>query len=584
VFSQEKVKNCMARECFLWVEIFLRYPQGRKLLKANKITAILVELFAVDHLAVLLLNVVDYSKQKWRHFMELMLNSNDWLRLKAIERLQSLYSSGTKDLSWSLEYLKSQLISKNPLIISSTLSLLHKLTNEHVNLLTLLHLGSQELFYLNKAGKRVLLNFLKYPEGIHYLSSFGFLEKELILWNSSLNNKYARAIELSIEKGLEPQKANFFFHLPMPPQSQGKVITWASRLPFNVVVVSGKKRRIELDPVILATFEGLEVLGVINSQVFFDEGLAAGLSMGLVSLDSSGNETYDEFLVPCAKELQNLEVQRDGVTFSFVNNSRPLLKTVRFSFKLFDHAFKSAKTKKHLFGLLSQTAEGVKIVKELGYIQRYFLELQKSSETLIKRSLLWALGHFGSNEFGALVLKELGVIRFIASIAENSSTLSLRGTAFQTLSLMCRGPLGRAELGLVGWTCNGAAFIALPKDSGALFRIPKAEAFLPYMKNLDHIEKVLKKCRLQQSEEEVLKLITGLGSLQNKSKCEVVLRNIRRAFPGLFLSSGLFKCVNEVISGYKFSLSSRMFIHRLFDIFPLVDLEKIKSISPIFNT
>lgn len=586
VFSSEKVKYCMARECFLWIGIFLKCRQGRKLLKANKIIAKLMSSHLIEHLAVLVLSFVDLDKEKWRWYLAMLLNSHDFIRLKALECIRGVFREGKKDLCWTLEYLKSQLVSKNCLVVKTTLALLQEITVEKENLVGLARLGAQELLRLGKAGKKVLMNFFSFEEGLEYLSSIDYIKDNVKAWHLSLNTNYARAIELQIEKGLEGQKPDHWVQISLPTALQSrKQISWVSKLPFVISVRTEKGRTMELDPVIKPTLNGVQVMGLAKPGFYIHEGLSASLSMGLIHFDKQGHLLQEELFVSCPKDLQNQDLvfRQDGVSFNFVFKSRAELSSVSFFIKLFDNSYKSSKTIQHFFGELSKTHSGLEELRKSGIISDYISKLTSQSSTLQKRSCLWALGHIGSHDLGAQELVGLNLIEILVKIAEESSILSLRGTAFQALALICRSQVGRNEVQRFAWSCSGPALIALPNDEDVLFRIPNSHDFLPYMQNIESVDQVLASNWRSKAEEEIMDLIVGLESIFNRSKCEASLRSIRRLSPGLFLSQRLHTSVIAILSGYKFSLNTRIFVHRLFDIMPLASLEEFDAYQYIFN-
>ena len=580
----------MARECFLWVGIFLRCRQGRKLLKANKIVGKLLSSHTIEHLAVLVLGFADFGKEKWRWFIAMLLNSHDVMRLKALECLRGTFREGKRNLAWTLEYLKSLLVSKNLLVVKMTLALLQEVTAEKENLAGLVKLGAQELLGLGKAGKKVLMNFLSFPEGVEYLASIDYVQACMRSWHLSLNTNYARAIELRIEKGLDGEKPGHWVQVSLPrPLQKAKKLAWASRLPFVISVKTDKGKRSELDLVIKATLNGVQLIGLATSGLYISEGLSASLSIGLIPFDKQGHELQEELFVTCPKDLpgpgpgQDLTFSQDGVLFAFDASPRAKLSSVSFFLKLFDKTYKSSKTISHFFGELSRTQAGLEELRKSGFIDDFIQKLTSQSSTLQKRSCLWALGHIGSHDRGARMLAGFRVVEILVKIAEESSILSLRGTAFQALALICRSQAGRDEVVKFGWSCSGPALIALPNDDDVLFRIPKSHDFLPYMENIESVDEVLAENWRSKAEEEIIDLIVGLESIFSRSRCEASLRSVRRVLPGLFLSQRLHTSVIAILSGYKFSLNTRIFVHRLFDIMPLASLEEFDAYQYIFN-
>lgn len=74
------------------------------------------------------------------------------------------------------------------------------------------------------------------------------------------------------------------------------------------------------------------------------------------------------------------------------------------------------------------------ILEAKGYFREFvdFIRLHGMEEEDLEvigklKSILWAVGHIGSNEGGISFLEDEGVLRDIAHIASHSKVLSLRG-------------------------------------------------------------------------------------------------------------------------------------------------------------
>ncbi|KAK0085804.1 hypothetical protein PV326_005791 [Microctonus aethiopoides] len=75
-------------------------------------------------------------------------------------------------------------------------------------------------------------------------------------------------------------------------------------------------------------------------------------------------------------------------------------------------------------------------------------------DRLIKvKSALWALGHVGTSAAGVELLKNLGIIEIITSMAESCQHYSIRATAMYALSIMSTTRAGADVLSIFNWSC-----------------------------------------------------------------------------------------------------------------------------------
>ena len=573
VLTCDNVHSCMAREYFLWVEVFLNSKAGRKLFKSYELYKDLQELYCIDHLAVLILPVLDYRKATWQGFMELVLQSSLFLKFKALEQLRSLYRSKGGDLAWVIGSLKCLLSSSDKLLVNTTLSLLDELCGSLGNLVALVQTGPQELFSLGDLGKNVVFHFLEVPEGIEYLRNCQFLERELESWNSSLNVQFAGIVEEKIEQKMDPPKVSYGLYV-QPPRDNEPLsrIDWVTRLPVLVCIVTSAGREYELQPLIFFSPEHLELCVLVDVAFMLSEGIGAGLVLGMTKIDVYGKECQEEFLTWCTKDSldDSLCFEKSGIEFQFVDSSRPKLFSVTFKVKIDSKSLPVFDMPKHYFAELSKTSEGLEVLKGSGFLPQYCERLVRQGSVLDKRAVLWALGCVGSTSLGAEELDRIGAVSLMVKIAEKCPILSLKGTAFQALGLISRNMAGKKALQALGWVCNEAskASITLPSDLSPFFDIAKTQEFLPFLQKIECFEISLANNRLTRTESEAFELICSLGSVLQKGKTEKTLKILKKGDPGIFLSQNLFNSVMGVMSAYQFSLQTRQFIHKLFDLVP----------------
>lgn len=586
ILTPDIIQSCMAREYFLFIGIFLNSEQGKTLLKSHKVYKKIQELHGVEHLAALILPLLDYKKTEWKNFLELSLQGSLKLKFKVLELVKSLFKIKISDFSWIIGGLKGLLSSKVSLLVNTTLKLLDELCENLINLEALIETRPQELFFLGDLGKVVIFHFCRLPQGVKYLQENWFLDKELEAWDRRLNAQYAKMVEEKIEMKIDPPKVMFSLILQAPKECESlSRIDWINKLPFLICVVTSTGRKYEFSPLIFYFPGIIEIFISLDTNLFLYERLGAGLMLGMSHIDVFGNECQEDSLTWCNKDSLDefLCFEKSGIRFEFTNPSKPKLSSISFKVKILSKHLPGLDMPVHLFAALSQTSAGIKILKNSGYISEYCSKLNKKVPILNKRAYLWALGCTGSTDIGTELLLKTDAVSLMVNIAENSPTLSLRGTAFQALSLISRNKVGKRVLNDLGWVCNEAnqASIMLPSNPNCIFFIEKNQEFLPFLQKVKKTENVLKKIKLWSAETEAFELICKLGSVLHKNKSENALKILKTDNPGVFLSRNLYKSVMEVLSTYRFGLQTRLFIHKLFDLMPqgpLVEFELYYSI------
>ena len=493
IFSNEKVKNCMAREYFKWLGIFLSSRSGKKLLKTYNIDTKVIKLANIDHLAQLLITVLDFKEQTSQQFLTLLLQSKSKvLRLKAMEYLKVLFRAGIFDLSWAIWGLVNQLHSNDPDTVSSTLSVLDELCQYKENLKSLIETGPQKLMKLGEQGNKCLIRFLSNSAGVNYLSELDYINAELLKWHELMNIEYARTIEEKIETGLNAPKKTYSLTLCTPKifqHSDRLQTSWISKLPFTIKILQNNKQ-LSVDTIIELDKEDVYLVGYLDKEdIYCSENIAVSLMLGNFNIDSKGNEIQAASWYKCSKDLpatpgQNFffTIENEGIIFKFiediVDGSR--LDSVAFKVQVLPKGVPTMQVPRHLFGELGKTLLGIEKLKQTKYLREYMAKLSEDLPIIQKRACLWALGHTGASNTGASYLGKIGAIQAMVTVAEKSPVLSLRGTASQALSLIARSSTGRSELNKYSWTSAEpqSASIAVPTRTEAIFWIEKnAEVF-----------------------------------------------------------------------------------------------------------
>jgi rapamycin-insensitive companion of mTOR len=218
----------------------------------------------------------------------------------------------------------------------------------------------------------------------------------------------------------------------------------------------------------------------------------------------------------------------------------------------------------HLYGELVKTEFGLQLLKENVNVENFINDLEADVPILNKRIALWALGHIGSSERGMNFIENLGALRVIIEIAENSSILSLRGSAFQALCLLSNTKPGRKALFNYKWVSSSCQ-ISLPTDTSQMFKIPSSQISANFKENYEKIDQIIEKMRLNPEENEVLSHVVGLGNVVRKNESEHFLKAKKQENSKVFESLALFHAVMSYLAVFNFRLQTRKIVHKLFD-------------------
>ncbi|KAF9560454.1 hypothetical protein EC968_006211 [Mortierella alpina] len=228
----------------------------------------------------------------------------------------------------------------------------------------------------------------------------------------------------------------------------------------------------------------------------------------------------------------------------------------------------------HFYGELTRTEEGCQLLRTKGhfadyarYIREHCAECKDTAIISNLKSVLWAVGNIGSTTGGLPFLEEEDLIKYIVGMAERSKVLSLKGTCFYVLGLLCKTTQGIEILEDYGWqgilhldkTPRG---LCLPKDLDRFLEVPpwslhkesSPPLVLPLAKEGNAVEK------------EILKATGELGNHILTNGASKNLAKIKAEHPTYFASLPLYSAVLELLGHYHFRLPVRRFILGLFEI------------------
>ncbi|EIN12989.1 hypothetical protein PUNSTDRAFT_97994 [Punctularia strigosozonata HHB-11173 SS5] len=238
----------------------------------------------------------------------------------------------------------------------------------------------------------------------------------------------------------------------------------------------------------------------------------------------------------------------------------------------------------HFYGEMVKTDLGCQVLQEKGHFNDFvdFIRQQASEnadpDVILKlKSTLWAVGHIGATEGGLPFLEETDIIPVILEIAEQSLTLSVRGTCFYVLGLISSTPLGAEILTDYQWEATLSPLgiptgICVPMDVRKFASIPPwAPAEVP------------KETRLAppatEAEQEVIAAIHNLANavVANAASRTLAKMKARPEHRHIFSSPTMIYRAFHILSTQHYRLPVRRYIMDLFEF--KLDADMVKSLQ-----
>ncbi|KAG0275117.1 hypothetical protein BGZ95_009172, partial [Linnemannia exigua] len=228
----------------------------------------------------------------------------------------------------------------------------------------------------------------------------------------------------------------------------------------------------------------------------------------------------------------------------------------------------------HFYGELTKTEEGCQLLRAKGHFSEYARFIRKhcaeskDPHTIGElKSILWAVGNIGSTPGGLPFLEDEDLIKYIVGMAERSKVLSIKGTCFYVLGLLCKTAQGVEILEDYGWQGilhldRSPRGLCLPKDLDRFLEIPRWALFKEDMPKL-----VLPLSTEGNAvEKEILRATGELGNHILTNGASKNLAKIKAEHPSTFTSLALYTSVLDMLAHFHFRLPVRRFILGLFDI------------------
>ena len=168
-----------------------------------------------------------------------------------------------------------------------------------------------------------------------------------------------------------------------------------------------------------------------------------------------------------------LRLRKSGCVFIFekISEGILILQEIKVKIKVLPDKYQGKSMPPNFYAELAKTADSIRILRDSKQVEEYKRQLvDESTSIMVRKSLLWMLGLLGSTDFGIELLEENDIIEEIVTIAEESTLLSVRGTALFSLSLICRCERGKEILKNYKWyRADPQGITCLPSDQSKIF-------------------------------------------------------------------------------------------------------------------
>ncbi|KAK6353200.1 hypothetical protein TWF696_005183 [Orbilia brochopaga] len=231
----------------------------------------------------------------------------------------------------------------------------------------------------------------------------------------------------------------------------------------------------------------------------------------------------------------------------------------------------------HFYRELAKTAEGCRLLQEKGHFEEFAMFVQQNADecedlevvTKVKGSL-WAIGNIGSLPSGAPFLDNSDIVEKIVYIAETSSVLSLKGTAFFVLGMLSRTTNGMELLDAFEWDAKISDMgdflgYCLPRQLKRLLSLQHWD----FRSNETQLSGGLTTLTVPGIDDSLTqKFLTAVTNLSNHILANEASREIaklRQNCVELFQSPDIYCQVLRILESYRYRLPVRRFILELFE-------------------
>ncbi|KAJ6245061.1 cytosolic regulator pianissimo [Anaeramoeba flamelloides] len=515
LFTPTRMSKTLTKEYFTLIGTLSTNKFGLDLLISTNIFKFLqqiVETKGRGDLALPIILSLDYNNSDiTRMLLGKVLHSGSKLsKLQTIEHLKLLWRAGVNDFSeWAVTMLVYQLNDKDQDIVSAALDLIDECCSRSSrNFDNLVSCKPPDLEKFGVKGKNLLICVLSTENGLQYLKKIGYLEKQFIYWESKGCIDYVKDLEHYLTA------------------------------IFNIDSSSSNNYNNNIN---INNFDNNNNQEVYLPPHFFGE--LVKTKQGIEILDKRK-------LIPKWFSVLNYFLEKK-IQINLISKENEKTKKLSNCNKNYDEETVGVKGSGGCEGNGNTEDEEKKII----------------IDPIEIRAILWTIGNISTSNLGYSLIKKYNPVQLISRIANNTSTLSIRGTCLYVLGLMASTPLGRKKLKRFDWEFpeKGGRMIVTPKKNQKkmFFTFPSVKYLGSFAKNnkknitLNFIGTNLEK-----------DIFTNISDLSNKITAETATKNLlkyKSENANLFIEKPyLFYRTYKMLEYYRFDCNSRKLIHHLF--------------------
>ena len=558
------------------------------------------------------------------------------MKLEILEVFRTLYRSGAGDFSvWCLNILIrysftgiSEGAEANYVdheVKSKALSILKEVVEDPIILEEIVNNSNFDDAHFNDDS--FLIKWLSNPTALQILHESGWIERTLNKWKVSESVSFVKLITTLLNEELVKGSTDFsetyafIFANPVFALSDDlrNDAVLLKRFPFSLIVaIEDTRSKILFEQNVQSSIvvdpSGLTINGNFENSSEFSKPMNISLQtsrrveedknayedvyfvkvcmmIGKSHIDDKGQDIDLPYWITCdANSIRKkgqiqkhpgsgktiLRVRKSGCIFMFemLSETKLILKEIKVKIKILPDNYQGKSMPPNLYAELAKTSNSIQILRESNQVPEFKEKLLDEKTSIMERkALLWIFGLIGSTDYGVELLDENDVIEEIIKIAEESTYLSVKGTALFALSMICRWERGKETLKSHQWyRADPQGITCLPKDHSKVFP-PIVNNFeydiCKYQEKWDLYYSSISKYDLTKQEKDLLVSIVKIGSSLKSAEGEREVKYALSQNPNIFTTNeegiNMVHLVCNILSMYKFKFSTRKRIFQLID-------------------
>ena len=246
----------------------------------------------------------------------------------------------------------------------------------------------------------------------------------------------------------------------------------------------------------------------------------------------------------------------------------------------------------HFYGEVVKTNEGCDLIRGKKHFEHFCLIIRafmkrkpdddvSREEIMMVKAALWAVGNIGSSAYGILFLDESNIIKDVVELSETAETLTVRGTCYFVMGLISKNPQATEILEYNGWNS-----VDTTSETISGFCVPsRLTSFLsiPHWKTVETVKDNESNQEHFDAEDAIAReILKNIGNLSNQillSASSKHLNRIKHEHASYFVRMDIYSKALKIMSAYHFKLSTRKFIHSLFENVDISKLDLFEIVS-----